>query len=332
MEPRTGVAVIGAGAWGTALAQIVARAGRDVLLWARRAETVAAIRDTRQNAAFLPGVALHPDVDCTADLDAALEREIVVLAVPAQFLAQVLRSAAPPRRPGGTLVIAAKGLERRTHRLLGDVVGTLRRDAAVAVLSGPSFAQDVARDLPTAVVLASPRMDESRRLAAMLAAPRFRIYASDDLVGVQIGGALKNVIAIACGIVIGRGLGESARAALLTRGLAEIARLGEAMGARRVTLTGLSGLGDLALTCASTQSRNYALGLALGRGEKLAALLAQRRSVVEGVETAAAVAELAESRAIDMPIAAAVDAVLHRGADLDATIAGLLARPLKEEA
>jgi glycerol-3-phosphate dehydrogenase (NAD(P)+) len=325
------VAVIGAGSWGTTVAALAA-VNTPTMLWARRAETAAAIRDTRENVAFLPGVALAPGLVCTTDLDAALEREIAVLAVPAQFLAHVLSSAAASHRPGLTLVIAAKGLERRSHRLLTDVLGAQRPDASLAVLSGPSFAHDVARDLPTAVVLAAPRLEDSRRLAARLATPRFRIYASDDVVGVQVGGALKNVIAIACGIVIGRGLGESARAALLTRGLAEIARLGEAMGARRLTMTGLSGLGDLALTCASPQSRNFALGLALGRGETLASLLARRRSVVEGVETAAAVAELAAARGIEMPIAAAVDAVLHRGADLDATIAGLLARPLKEEA
>jgi glycerol-3-phosphate dehydrogenase (NAD(P)+) len=229
-------------------------------------------------------------------------------------------------------VITAKGLERRTHRLVGEVVAELRPHARLAVLSGPSFAHDVARELPTAVVLAAARLDEARVLAAALATRALRIYASDDPRGVQIGGALKNVVAIACGIVIGRGLGESARAALLTRGLAEMARLSEALGGRRATMMGLSGLGDLALTCASPQSRNFALGQALGAGARLADLLDARRSVVEGVATAAAVSELAAERGIDMPIAAAVDAVLHRGADLDATIAGLMSRPLKEEA
>jgi glycerol-3-phosphate dehydrogenase (NAD(P)+) len=332
MHERDGVAVIGAGAWGTALAHVLARAGRRVTLWARRPEVAREIGDTRENATLLPGVRLAPQLICTADLDAALGAEIAILAVPTQFLAGVLAQARAPAPPRQTLVITAKGLERRTHRLVGEVVAELRPHARLAVLSGPSFAHDVARELPTAVVLAAARLDEARVLAAALATRALRIYASDDPRGVQIGGALKNVVAIACGIVIGRGLGESARAALLTRGLAEMARLSEALGGRRATMMGLSGLGDLALTCASPQSRNFALGQALGAGARLADLLDARRSVVEGVATAAAVSELAAERGIDMPIAAAVDAVLHRGADLDATIAGLMSRPLKEEA
>lgn len=323
--------MIGAGAWGTALAHVLARAGRPTTLWARRPELARAMRETGENDAFLPGVRLAPELSCTADLDAALQARIAILAVPAQFLAGVLAGAAAPPRPDQTLVIAAKGLERRTHRLVGDVVAELRPQARLAVLSGPSFAHDVARELPTAVVLAAARIEDARALAVMLTTRALRIYTSDDPRGVQIGGALKNVVAIACGIVIGRGLGESARAALLTRGLAEMARLCEVLGGRRATMMGLSGLGDLALTCASPQSRNFALGQALGRGERLADLLAARRSVVEGVATAAAVAELAAQRGIDMPITAAVDAVLHRGADLDETIAGLMSRPLKEE-
>jgi glycerol-3-phosphate dehydrogenase (NAD(P)+) len=332
MQDRDGVAVIGAGAWGTALAHVLARAGRPTTLWARRPELVRAIRETGENATFLPGVRLAPKLLCTADLDTALRATTVILAVPTQFLAAVLAGAAAPPRHEQTLVIAAKGLERRTHRLVGEIVAELRPRTRLAVLSGPSFAHDIARELPTAVVLAAERIEEARALAATLATPALRIYASDDPRGVQIGGALKNVVAIACGIVIGRGLGESARAALLTRGLAEMARLSEALGGRRTTMMGLSGLGDLALTCASPQSRNYALGQALGAGARLADLLGARRSVVEGVATAAAVAALASERGIDMPIATAVDAVLHRGADLDATIAGLMSRPLKEEA
>lgn len=331
MTGTNGVAVIGAGAWGTAIAQVLAAAGRDVALWARRADVVDAIMRAAENTPCLPGVRLAPSLRASTDLAATLAgRHAAVLAVPTQFCAEV---AARMRDAGfaGDTILAAKGFERATGRLPTEAVAVALPRAPLAVLSGPGFARDLAAGLPTAIVLAAPEMERARRLAAAMATPRLRVYASDDPVGVQVGGALKNVVAIACGIVMGRGLGESARAALLTRGLAEMARLGEALGGRRETLMGLSGLGDLALTCSSAQSRNFALGLELGRGATLAALLRDRRSVVEGVATAAAVAALARARAIPMPIAEAVDAILHRGAAIDDTIAALMARPLREE-
>lgn len=322
--------MIGAGAWGTALAQVNAAADRPTRLWARRADVVDAVRRYHENRPCLPGIALDPRVVISSDLEATLDGSaVVILAVPSAHATQVAERIAG--RIAAPLVLAAKGLERTTHRLLTDAIAAVLPATPLAVLSGPSFAADVARGLPTAVTLACREFDLARDLAARLATPSFRIYSSDDVVGVQIGGAVKNVIAIACGLVIGRRLGESARAALLTRGLAEMARLGAALGAKRETLMGLSGLGDLALTCGSAQSRNHALGLALGRGEPLAALLAGRRSVVEGVEAAAAIAALARERAIDMPIVEAVDAILRGAVRLDDAIATLLARPLKEE-
>ena len=333
MDTRDSIAVIGAGAWGTALAQALARDGVRVGLWARRDDVVAAIRDRGENTPCLPGIALAPGIDASTDLPATLARsDVAILAVPAAFAAgmagRIAASPAPPR----ALVLAAKGFAQPGDRLLTDPVAASLPHAAIAVLSGPSFARDVALGLPTAVVLAAAAMETARMLAARLATPRLRIYAGDDPVGVQVGGALKNVVAIACGIVVGRGLGESARAALLTRGLAEIARLGTALGGRTTTLMGLSGLGDLALTSASPLSRNHALGIELGRGRRLAALLADRRSVVEGVGAAAAAAGLARRLGLALPIAEAVDAVLHRDADIDDAIAALMARPLKEEA
>ncbi|MBL8567996.1 MAG: NAD(P)-dependent glycerol-3-phosphate dehydrogenase [Phreatobacter sp.] len=330
MTKRDGIAVIGAGAWGTALAQVNAAAGRPTRLWARRADVVESVVAARENRPCLPGIALDPRLAVSSDLEATLESSsLVILAVPSAHVAALARRlTAIGTRP---LVLAAKGLEPVTHRLLADALAAILPSATIAVLSGPSFAADVARGLPTAVTLACVDGARARDLAGRLATPSLRIYSSDDLVGVQIGGAVKNVIAIACGLVIGRGLGESARAAVLTRGLAEMARLGAALGARRETLMGLSGLGDLALTCSSPQSRNHSLGLALGRGEPLAALLAGRRSVVEGVEAAAAIAALAAERAIDMPIVVAVNAILRGEARIDDAVAALLARPLKEE-
>ena len=331
MTGTNGVAVIGAGAWGTAIAQVLAAEGRDVALWARRQDVVSAIAHAGENTPCLPGIRLAPSLHASTDLAASLAgRGVAVLAVPTQFCAEV---AARMHATGfhGDTILAAKGFERGTGRLPSEAVAAALPGAPLAVLSGPGFARDVARGLPTAVVLAATGMDRARRLAAAVATSRLRVYASDDVVGVQVGGALKNVVAIACGIVAGRGLGESARAALLTRGLAEMARLGEALGARRGTLMGLSGLGDLALTCASEQSRNFALGLALGRGARMEDLMRDRRSVVEGVATAAAVVELARGRGIGMPIAEAVDAILHRGVAIDEAIAALMARPLREE-
>ncbi len=325
------IGIIGAGAWGTALALAARRAGRDAVLWAYESEVVAAINKEHVNPMYLPGIGLDPEIRATGDLADAAQADAVLLCAPAQHLRGLCRSLAPSWAAGTPAVICAKGIETHTGALLTEVVAETLPGAIPAVLSGPTFAIEVARNLPSAVTLAAADPAVAEALAAALGTPRLRIYTATDLVGVEIGGAVKNVLAIACGIVGGRQLGDNAKAALITRGLAEIVRLGLAKGAQMATLMGLAGIGDLTLTCNAMQSRNYSLGVALGRGEKLADILAGRRSVAEGVSTAASVVELAVRLGVDMPICAAVDAVLNRNADLDETIAGLLSRPFRPE-
>lgn len=326
------IAVIGAGAWGTALALVVCRAGRQAILWAREREVMEAILKRRENTPFLPGIVLDPPFAVTDEFHAALEEvDAAILAVPAQFLRAQLAEVArfiPPEVP---LLLASKGIEQATGALLSEAVAEALPKHPLVVLSGPTFAAEVAKGLPTAVTVASRDRAVADAVAQALSGRTFRPYASDDPIGVEMGGAIKNVIAIACGIVVGRGLGENARAALLTRGLAEMTRLGVAKGAKAETFMGLSGLGDLALTCGSPQSRNMSLGIAIGQGRTLAEILAERRSVAEGVATSTAVVALAKRLGVEMPISAAVDAVLHHGADIDKTVAGLLSRPLKAE-
>jgi glycerol-3-phosphate dehydrogenase (NAD(P)+) len=329
--PYQRIAVIGAGAWGTALALVMRRAGRDVTIAAREPDVVEAINTTHRNSTFLPGVALDDDIRATDDAPAAIaQADVVVLAAPAQHVRAVSTALAPHVARTLPAVICAKGIERGTGKLMSEVAAETLPHAALAVLSGPTFAAEVARGLPTAVTLAT-REPIGERLLAAIGSATFRPYLSNDPVGAQVGGAVKNVIAIACGIVTGRGMGDNARAALMTRGLAEIMRLGATLGARRETLMGLSGLGDLSLTCNGLQSRNMSVGMALGQGQTLAQTLAGKKSIAEGVESAAAIAELAATRRVDMPIVAAVDAILHRGAAIDDTIAALLARPFKAE-
>jgi glycerol-3-phosphate dehydrogenase (NAD(P)+) len=326
------IAVIGAGAWGTALALTAARAGRDAILWARERSVVEAILKQRENTEFLPGIELEPRFAVTDEFRAALEEiDAAIFAVPAQHLRELLDAAARYVAPRALVILASKGIERETGTLLSEVIAAALPQHPLAVLSGPTFAAEVARGQPTAVTVAARNRAVADAVAGALGARGFRPYASDDPVGAEIGGAVKNVIAIACGIVMGRGLGENARAALLTRGLAEMTRLGIAKGAHAETFMGLSGLGDLALTCCSAQSRNTSLGMELGQGRALEEILAQRRSVAEGVATAPAVLALAKRLAVDMPISAAIDAVLHRDADIDETIEALLRRPLKAE-
>ena len=332
MKPLQRIAVIGGGAWGTALALVATRAGREAILWAREREVVEAILKGRENALFLPGVRLDPPFAVTDEFHAALEEvDTAILAVPAQFLRALLAEVARYIPPKAMLVLAAKGIERESGALLSEAVGAALPEHPLAILSGPTFAAEVAKGLPTAVTVAARERAAAERVAQALGGRGFRPYVSDDPAGVEIGGAVKNVIAIACGIVVGRGLGENARAALLTRGLAEMTRLGLAKGAKAETFMGLSGLGDLALTCGSPQSRNMSLGAAIGAGRALADILAERRSVAEGVTTAPAVVRLAKKLGVEMPISAAVDAVLHHGAKLDETIETLLRRPLKAE-
>lgn len=321
------VAVIGAGAWGTALAQSFAGAGHPVTLWARDPDRAKAMQDGRENAAYLPGIALHPGITVTADL-AAIGADLRVLAVPAQHLRAILERLSPRTGP---LVITAKGIETATGLFMDQVAAETRPEAAPVLLSGPSFAGEVARGLPTALTLACADAEVGAALARSLGHKALRLYWSEDLRGAALGGALKNVLAIASGIVTGRGLGENARAALVTRGLAEMMRLGAGLGAQPETLMGLSGLGDLLLTASSATSRNTSLGIALGQGQGLAEILGARRSVTEGVWTAAAAARLAAGVGVEAPVIAAVDAVLNHGAAIDAAIAGLLLRPAKRE-
>ncbi|MBO0904878.1 NAD(P)H-dependent glycerol-3-phosphate dehydrogenase [Jiella sonneratiae] len=322
------IAVVGSGAWGTALAALYARDGSAVRLFGRDAETIAAIGAGRENPRYLPGIALPASICPTADAAEALKgASLVLLVVPAQSLSEVAAGLAPHLRSGVPLVLCAKGIEQGTGRFMSDIVAGALPGRPLGVLSGPSFASDVARGLPTAVTVAAADAEAADALARRLSTDSFRCYASDDVRGVEAGGALKNVLALAAGIVAGRGLGASAQAALITRGFVELRRLGEALGGRPETLMGLSGLGDLVLTCSSPQSRNFAYGAALGRGEDVTTL-----KLAEGVYTAAIAARLAAKTSTEAPIVETVAAVLSGGLTVDAAIQRLLARPLKREA
>ena len=329
------IAVIGAGAWGTALAMTAARAGRTVGLWAREPEVVESIRRDRHNALFLPDHRIDEAVVPTGDLgEAVTGAEVALLVAPAQHIGAVAGHLAElPSCP--PVVICAKGIDRASGRLLTELLAEAQPGRPTGVLSGPSFAGEVAQGLPAALTAASTDRSLSERVAQLLGTPRFRIYRSEDPVGVQIGGAVKNVIAIACGIVVGAGLGENARAATVTRGLAETVRLADAKGGRAQTLAGLSGIGDMMLTCNSLQSRNMALGAALGaepdRSWAPAEALAARGKLAEGFWTAAAVTGMAERLNVEMPICAGVNAVLHWGETVQAMVDGLMARRFREE-
>jgi glycerol-3-phosphate dehydrogenase (NAD(P)+) len=324
------IGIVGAGAWGTALGAAAARAGRRVTLWAREEDVVASVNSVQENIRFLPGISLEGAITASGD-GAALEGcDLILLAMPAQNLRTVAANFAPYFK-NAPLVICAKGVELESGALMSEVAHEVVGDRPLAILSGPTFAHEVARGLPTAVTLACADNALGAAIAAALGGATFRPYLSDDMVGAQIGGALKNVMAIAAGIAIGRGLGENARAAIMTRGFAEMVRLARAKGGRIETLAGLSGLGDLVLTCSSAQSRNFSLGSALGGGESLADILAARESVAEGVTSAPAMVALGKLLAVELPIAEAVDAVLHKGANINATIATLLARPFRPE-
>ena len=323
------IGIIGAGAWGTALAQALAGNGTTVVIWAREAELVAEINAAQTNSLFLPGLTLSPNIRATADLAELAKLPTLLVVTPAQHLARVLGELAAGT---GDLVLCAKGIEAGTGRLMAEVAAATVPDAQLAVLSGPTFAHEVAAGLPTAVTLAcSGGEPQWQRIAPLLSRPMLRPYFSDDVIGAEIGGAVKNVLAIGCGVVDGLGLGQNARAALIARGYAEMLRFGLARGARAETLAGLSGLGDLVLTCSSTASRNFALGQALGQGMSAAAALAGKTSVAEGAHTAPVLAELAMRDGIDMPIVMAVARLLRGEAPARQVVAELLARPLKAE-
>ncbi len=321
------IGVVGGGAWGTALACLARRAGRKVSLWSRDPAISRAIAGQRRNPVYLPDLTLEDGIEAVPDLAHLRAADALLLVCPAQAVRDLAR-----QLPGGApVVICAKGIEASSGLLMPEVLSEALPRRAFAMLSGPSFAEEAARGLPTAVSIATHDAALGRALAEALAAGAFRPYWTEDVTGVALGGAIKNVLAIAAGIVEGRGLGHNATAALITRGFAEMARLGLAMGARLETLTGLSGLGDLVLTCHGPLSRNRALGEALGRGVSLAAHLSGKRQIVEGEATAPAVLARAKRHGVEMPICAAVDAILHGGADLDEAIRALLARPLRRE-
>ena len=321
------VGVIGGGAWGTALAQVAAGAG-DVLLWAREPEVVSGINSMHENTAFLAGVPLSPAIRATDQIDELAGCEMLLVVTPAQHMRVVLGGLPSSGQP---LVLCAKGIEAGTRLLMSEVAAEAQPDAPIAVLSGPTFAHEVAAALPTAVTLACTDEALARKLAGSIARPFFRPYISGDVVGAEIGGAVKNVLAIACGVVEGRGLGQNARAALISRGFAEMTRFGLARGARSETLAGLSGLGDLVLTCSSTSSRNFSLGKGIGEGRRAKELLADRRSVAEGAFTAPVLQQAARDAGVDMPVVDAVCALLDGQVQVDAVIGGLLSRPLRSE-
>lgn len=323
------IAVVGAGAWGTALANAAARAGRDVTLIARDPDHAAEMAATRSNERRLPGVGLEPGVTPTAELGRAAAARAVLLVTPAQAAAGMAEALALVLKPGVPVVLCAKGIDRASGHFLGELLTDILPRQPVAVLSGPSFAEDVSRGLPTAVVLASADAIVAEALGGALSGPTFRVYHGTDVRGVEIGGAAKNVLAIACGAVIGRGLGESARAALVARGFAELTRFASAHGARPQTLMGLSGLGDLVLTAGSMKSRNFAFGHALGRGAGPAE--AGGGKLAEGALTAGVLVELAEARGVEMPISREVSLLVAGRRSLDEAIAGLMARPTRAE-
>ncbi|WP_336987041.1 NAD(P)H-dependent glycerol-3-phosphate dehydrogenase [Altererythrobacter aquiaggeris] len=322
------IGVLGAGAWGTALAQMLASDGREVILWARESELVAEINALHTNSIFLPSARLAKTIRATGNLADLNGLDALLVVTPAQHMGDILGAMGSIPRD---LVLCSKGIEKETGRLMSDVASDAAPDSEVAVLSGPTFAHEVAAGLPTAVTLAcGGKRSQWQRLSPAIARPSFRPYYSDDVVGAEIGGSVKNVLAIACGVVEGLQLGQNARAALIARGYAEMQRFGDALGGNAETLAGLCGLGDLVLTCSSTASRNFSLGKALGEGKSAEELMADRRTVAEGAHTAPVLAQLAASHGIAMPIVSAVNRLLD-GAPAREVVSGLLARPLKDE-
>jgi glycerol-3-phosphate dehydrogenase (NAD(P)+) len=322
------IGIVGGGAWGTALAQVASGGNRETLLWAFEDEVVDAINDGHANPLFLPGIPLNESIRATSNIDDLSECDAWLVVTPAQHMRAVLEQAPECDIP---MVLCSKGIEEKSGELLHKVATEACPGAKIAVLSGPTFAHEVARGLPTAVTLAAVDAELAEQLRDRLAQPTFRIYVSDDVAGAEIGGAVKNVLAIACGVVEGASLGQNAQAALIARGFAEMTRFGLHCGARRETLSGLSGLGDLVLTCSSTSSRNYSLGKGIGEGRSAVELLADRRTVAEGAFTAPVLARLARERGIEMPIVDAVDALIAGRATVEQVLGELLARPPRPE-
>ena len=327
------IGIIGAGAWGTALAQVLANNDSEVLLWAREPELVSNINTDNENHLFLPGISLNPSIQATDSLSRVAESELLLLVTPAQYVRNTLKSLRPVMTPGKPLVICSKGIEIETGALLSDIAAEEVPDTAMGVMNGPTFAAEVAKGKPSAVTLAVRDKDIGQEIFESINSRSMRVYTSEDLIGVQIGGAVKNVIAIACGVAEGMKMGESTRAALMTRGLTEMSRLVSAMDGKRMTLMGMCGIGDLVLTCNSTQSRNFTLGQALGQGKSIDNIMAEREGtgVTEGYYTAKALKRMADKHAVDMPISQAVYECLHKGKPIKAGINDLLERPAKSK-
>ncbi len=323
--------VIGAGAWGTALAQTLADCGRNVTIWGFEQECVNTINELNENKLYLPGVKLNPKIKASNKFDDLAKSQAILAVAPAQHMRKILSQFAPFAADGLPIILCSKGIEISTLSLMSDVLEQVIPKAETLVLSGPSFAIDVAQGLPTAVTLACNNKELGESLSKAISSPTFRSYLSTDIFGAEIGGAVKNVLAIACGMVLGKGLGKSAHAALIARGFAEMTRLGVALGAKAETLTGLCGLGDLVLTCSSEQSRNMSCGLRLGRGESIDKILSSRNAVTEGVATAPALEKLAKNAGVEMPICQAVADIIAGRLELDEAINALLSRPQRQE-
>jgi glycerol-3-phosphate dehydrogenase (NAD(P)+) len=320
------IGVIGGGAWGTALAQVLCMNDKDVIMWAREPEVIDSIRTTRENTPYLSGIKLHDSLKITDSITEAAEADILLMVTPAQYLRSTL-TAIKGQVDSKPIVLCSKGIELESGLMLSQVVQEETPKAHVAVMTGPTFAREIARGLPSGVTIAAEDKDIAHELVENLGCRTLRPYATDDLIGAQIGGAIKNVMAIACGIVAGNKLGDSARAALLTRGISEMSRLTSAMGAQKTTLMGMCGIGDLMLTCSSMQSRNYSLGVMLGEGRVLTDIMDERKSVTEGVHTAKALMTLANNNAVEMPIAETIYDILHKGVTIEDAIDAMLSRP-----
>ena len=325
------VGIIGAGAWGSALAIAVARAGREVLLRAHESDVVEFINNKQINPEFLPGITFPDSVRSTSSLSETVNQDIVLLVTPAQFVREIIMATKNQFGRETKLILCSKGIEQKSGKLLSEVIEDIVPEIPVAILSGPTFAHEVARGLPAAVTIDSKNLDTAKKLVNEFGTPSFRPYASNDIIGAQIGGAVKNVIAIACGIAKGKNFGENARAAIISRGLSEMVRFGIALKADPSTLMGLSGLGDLTLTCTSESSRNYSVGLKLGRGVKVNEILANQKSVAEGIYTAKAICIRGKELGVELPICSGVNEILHNKANIDKTVSQILSRPLRSE-
>lgn len=326
------VGIIGAGAWGTALAQVIRAAGRDVTLWARETDLVSYMQEHHENNQFLPGIKIDSEIKVTESISEVTDCDILLLVVPAQYLRVTLQSIKSSLRKDQPLLICSKGIEVESGLLMSQVAEQEVPNASIGVLTGPTFAAEIANGLPSAMTLAFADADKGQNIIDALCSRNLRIYQTKDIIGAQLGGAIKNVVAIACGAVHGLGLGENARAALMTRGIAEIGRLASAMGAQKETLMGMCGFGDLVLTCSSMQSRNFSLGAHLGEGRTLDEVMAERNAVTEGVHTSKALMVMAKNHAVDMPIAEAVYHCLNEGAPIRDVVNKMLERPLRKVA